>query len=103
MQPLILLIVDSEWEQMIRPNNMYILQQVLSLNLALEWRIIKIRKNRNLLHIAIEIMTIFYNNFGYLFAKISVHIDLCLIYNVGLRQWDFNDCWTPAIGYKHYK
>jgi len=23
--------------------------------------------------IAIEIMTIFYNNFGYLFAKISVH------------------------------
>ena len=53
--------------------------------------------------IAIEIMTIFYNNFGYLFAKISVHIDLCLIYNVGLRQWDFNDCWTPAIGYKHYK
>ena len=36
MQPLILLIVDSEWEQMIRPNNMYILQQVFSLNLALE-------------------------------------------------------------------
>ena len=88
---------------MIRPNNMYNLQQVLSLNLALEWRIIKIRKNQNLLYIAIEIMTIFYNNFGYLFAKISVHIDLCLIYNVGLRQWDFNDCWTPAIGYKHYK
>ena len=24
MQPLILLIVDSEWEQMIRPNNMHI-------------------------------------------------------------------------------